>query len=100
MKVSLIGLILRNTKTAKDFANILTDEGDSVPAGVALDVLIQEYVNLRLGGASDLVGESTFPKREFTLRIPNNGPALIQRSNNVSHLEVTMPLPDGETSND
>jgi hypothetical protein len=100
MKVSLIGLILRNAKTAKDLANILTDEGDPVPACVALDILIQEYVNLRLGGASDLVGESTFPKREFTLQIPNDGPALIQRSNNLSHLEVTMPLPNGEISND
>jgi hypothetical protein len=96
MKVSLIGLILRNAKTAKDFAHILTDEGNPVPAEVALDVMIQEYVNIRLGGTSNLVGESTFPQREFTLQIPNDGPALIQRSKNVSHLEVTMPLPSGE----
>jgi len=95
VKISLSGFILNDPRMAKKFASILTDEGKSVPADVALDLLIQEYVNLRLGGTSDIVGQSNFPNREFTLEIPNNGPALIQRSKNLSHLEVTMP-PQGE----
>lgn len=97
MKISLSGLILNNPKIAKRLASILLDDdGKDVPADVALDLLIQEYVNIRLGGTSDLVGQSKFPDREFTLQIPNSGSALIQRSKNLSHLKVTMPLPAGE----
>jgi hypothetical protein len=92
VKTSLSGFILNDRRTARKLARIfLDDKGRSLPADVALDVLIQEYVNLRLGGSSDIVSESKFPNREFTLEIPNNGPALIQRSKNLSHLEVTMP---------
>lgn len=51
-------------------SNILTDEGRPVPADIALDYLIQEYVDLRLGGKSDVVGQSSFPDREFKLDYP------------------------------
>jgi hypothetical protein len=98
VKISLTGFILNDLRMAKKFASILEDEGKSVPADVALDLLIQEYVNLRLGGTSDIVDQSSFPNREFTLEIPNNGPALIQRLKNLSHLEVTMPIRDEEAA--
>jgi hypothetical protein len=94
MKISLQGLILNDPRMRKILGNVLTDKGQSVPADVALDTLIQEYVNLRLGGTSDLVGESKFPTCEFALSIRNDGPALIQRSKMLSHLEVTMPAPE------
>ena len=68
MKMSLSGLILNDSRTRAKFAQILIDDGKPVPPDVALDVLIQEYVNIRLGGTSDLVGQSSFPSREFVLR--------------------------------
>ena len=68
MKISLSGLILNDSRMRAKFAQILTDDGKPVPPDVALDVLIQEYVNIRLGGTSDLVGMSSFPNREFVLR--------------------------------
>jgi hypothetical protein len=99
VKASLSGFILNDRRTARKLARILLDDkGRSLPADVALDVLIQEYVNLRLGGSSDIVSESKFPKREFTLDIPSIGCALIQRSKNLSHLEVTMPIWDEEAA--
>jgi hypothetical protein len=67
MKVSLVGLILNNPTTEKLFSQIFENEGKNVPAEEALDVCIQEYVNLRLGGTSRLVGESRFPEREFVV---------------------------------
>ena len=94
MKISLIGFILNDTRMRQKLSKILTDKGQSVPADVALDTLIQEYVKLRLGGTSELVGESKFPACEFALSIPNDGPAIIQRSKMLSHLEVTMPAPE------
>ena len=94
MKISLLGLILNDTRMRQKLGQILTDNGQNVNAEIALDLLIQEYVNLRLGGTSELVGQSRFPDREFVLCIPNNGPALIQRSKMLSHLEVTMPAID------
>lgn len=67
MKISLIGFILNEPRMKAKFSNILTDEGKPVPADIALDFLIQEYVNLRLGGKSDVVGQLSFPDREFKL---------------------------------
>jgi hypothetical protein len=94
MKISLLGLILNDTRMRQKLGQVLTDNGQNVSAEIALDLLIQEYVNLRLGGTSELVGQSRFPDREFALCIPNDGPALIQRSKMLSHLEVTMPASD------
>ena len=91
MKISFIGFILNDTRMRQKLSKILTDKGQSVPADVALDTLIQEYVNLRLGGTSELVGESKFPACRFALSIPNDGPVLIERSKRLSHLHVTMP---------
>ena len=91
MKISLLGLILNDTRMRQKLG---TDNGQNVSAEIALDLLIQEYVNLRLGGTSELVGQSRFPDREFALCIPNDGLALIQRSKMLSHLEVTMPASD------
>lgn len=51
-------------------SKILTDEEKPVPADIALDFLIQEYVNLRLGGTSAVVQESSFPDRKFKLNYP------------------------------
>jgi hypothetical protein len=94
MKISLSGFILNDTRMRQKLSMILlTDKDQSVPADVALDTLIQEYVNLRLGGTSELVGESKFPACKFSLSIPNDGPAIIQRSKMLSHLDVTMPAP-------
>jgi hypothetical protein len=97
MKISLLGLILNDTRMRQKLSQVLTDNGNSVSAETALDLLIQEYVNLRLGGTSELVGQSKFPAREFVLCIPNDGPALIQRSTMLSHLEVTMPASDTDS---
>jgi hypothetical protein len=94
MKISLLGLILNDTRMRQKLGHVLTDNGQNVSAEIALDLLIQEYVNLRLGGTSELVGQSRFPDREFALCIPNDGPALIQRSKMLSHFEVTMPAID------
>jgi len=94
MKISLLGLILNDTRMNQKLGKVLTNNGSSVSAEIALDLLIQEYVNLRLGGTSELVGQSRFPNREFALSIPNDGSALIQRSTMLSHLEVTMPASD------
>jgi hypothetical protein len=91
MKISFTALILNDTRMRQKLGKLFTDNGQSVSAEIALDFLVQEYVNLRLGGTSELVGQSRFPDREFVLRIPNGGPALIQRSKMLSHLEVTMP---------
>ena len=96
MRISLTGFILNDSRMAKKFAKILTDEGKAVAADVALDFLIQEYVNVRLGGTSDLVGGCAFRDRDFILRIPNHGPALIVRSTQLSHLEVIMPSQVGQ----
>ncbi len=52
------------------FSKILTDERRPVPADIALDFLIQEYVKVRLGGRSDFIRESSFPDREFKLDHP------------------------------
>lgn len=93
MKISLQGFILNDTRMRQKLSKILADKGESVPPDVALDTLIQEYANLRLGGTSELVGESRFPACKFALSIPNDGPAKIQRSKMLSHLEVTMPAP-------
>lgn len=70
MKFSLIGLILHEPRMKSRFSKILTDEGRPVPADIALDFLIQEYVKVRLGGKSDFVGQSSFPDREFKLDHP------------------------------
>jgi hypothetical protein len=94
MKISLLGLILNDTRMRQKLGHVLTDNGQKVSAEIALDLLIQEYVILRLGGTSELIGQGRFPGREFVLRIPNDGPALIQRSEMLSHLEVTMPASD------
>jgi hypothetical protein len=94
MKISLLGLILNDTRMRQKLSQVLTDNGQNVSAVIALDLLIQEYVNLRLGGTSELVGQSRFPDREFALCIPNDGPALIQQSTMLSSLEVTMPATD------
>jgi hypothetical protein len=75
MKISLTGLLFNDSRMHAKLSKILTDEGKAVPAEVALDLLIQEYVNLRLGGTSKLVGESCFPDREFVLQVPNDGTA-------------------------
>ena len=75
MKISLTGFLLNDSRMHTKLSKILTDEGKAVPAEVALDLLIQEYVNLRLGGTSKLVGESCFPDREFVLQVPNDGTA-------------------------
>lgn len=50
------------------FSQIFENEGRNVPAEEALDVCIQEYVNVRLGGTSRLVGDSHFPEREFVIQ--------------------------------
>ncbi len=96
MRISLTYFILNDSRMAKKFAKILTDEGKAVAADVALDFLIQEYVNVRLGGTSDVVGACDFPDRDFILRIPNRGPATIVRSTRLSHLEVMMVSQGGE----
>lgn len=70
MKISLIGFILNDLRISSKLSKILTDEGKSVPADIALDFLIQEYVSLRLGGTSAVVKESSFPDREFKLNYP------------------------------
>jgi hypothetical protein len=75
MKISLTGLLFNDSRMHAKLSKILTDESKAVPAEVALDLLIQEYVNLRLGGTSKLVGESCFPDREFVLQVPNDGTA-------------------------
>jgi hypothetical protein len=75
MKISLTGLLFNDSRMHAKLSKILTDEGKAVPAEIALDLLIQEYVNLRLGGTSKLVGESCFPDREFVLQVPNDGTA-------------------------
>ena len=93
MKISLIGFILNDTRMRQKLSKILTDKGQSVPADVALDTLIQEYVTLRLGGTSELVGESKFPACGFALSIPNGGPAIVQQSTKLSHLDVIVPAP-------
>ena len=95
MKISLQGLILNDPRMRKILGNVLTDKGQSIPADVALDTLIQEYVTLRLGGTSKLVGESRFPACEFALSIPTDGPAKIQQSTWLSHLDVIVPAPGG-----
>ena len=92
MKISLTGLLLNDSRMHTKLSKILTDDNKPVSAEVALDLLIQEYVNLRLGGTSDLIGESRFVDREFVLQVPNDGPAVIQRSKLLSHLTVTMPI--------
>jgi hypothetical protein len=97
MKVSLLGLILNDTRMRQKLGQVLTDNGQNVSAEIALDLLIQEYVNLRLGGTSELVGQSRFPDREFVLCIPNDGPALIQRSKMHSHLVVSTPETDADS---
>ena len=93
MKISFKGFILNDTRMRQKLSKILTDKGQSVSPDVALDTLIQGYVNLRLGGASELVGDSRFPACEFALSIPNDGPAIIQQSKMLSHLDITMPAP-------
>jgi hypothetical protein len=92
MKISLTGLLFNDSRMHTKLSRILTDEGKAVPAEVALDLLIQEYVNLRLGGTSDLIGQSRFIDREFVLRVPSDGPAVIQQSKLLSHLTITMPI--------
>jgi len=92
MKISLTGLLLNEARMHTKLSRILTDEGKAVPAEVALDLLIQEYVNLRLGGTSDLVREFHFIDREFVLRVPSDGPAVIQQLELLSHLTITMPI--------
>ena len=67
MKISLIGFILNEPRMRSKFSDILEDEGKPVAADIALDYMIQEYVNLRLGGTSKVVGENSFPDREFKL---------------------------------
>lgn len=71
MKISLIGFILSDLRIKNKLAKILADNDQPVPADIALDYLIQEYVKLRLGGTSKVVGESRFPRREFELTNPN-----------------------------
>ena len=92
MKISLTGLLLNDSRMHTKLSKILTDDNKAVSAEVALDLLIQEYVNLRLGGTSDLIGQSHFVDREFVLQVPNDGPAVIQRSKLLSHLTITMPI--------
>jgi hypothetical protein len=50
------------------------------------------YTHSNLLVASFLVGQGHFPDREFTLEVPNNGPAVIQRSKLLSKLTITMPV--------
>jgi hypothetical protein len=92
MKISLTGLLLNDSRMHTKLSKILTDDNKPVSAELALDLLIQEYVNLRLGGTSDLIGQSRFIDREFVLQVPNDGPAVIQRSKLLSHLTITMPI--------
>lgn len=70
MKVSLLGLILNEPQTRDLLSVLLKDKEKPVPADIALDYLIQEYVNLRLGGTSPVVKESSFPDRKFELNYP------------------------------
>jgi hypothetical protein len=92
MKISLTGLLLNDSRMHTKLSKILTDDNKPVSAELALDLLIQEYVNLRLGGTSDLIGQSRFIDREFVLRVPNDGPAVIHRSKLLNRLIITMPI--------
>ena len=92
MKISLTGLLLNDSRMHTKLSKILTDDNKPVSAEVALDLLIQEYVSLRLGGTSELIGQSRFVDREFVLQIPIDGPAVIQRSKVLSRLTITMPI--------
>jgi hypothetical protein len=100
MKVSLIGFILNEPRMRSKFSDILEDEGKPVAADIALDYMIQEYVNLRLGGTSKVVGETSFPDREFkincsteTMATPTRDPilqALINKWHNTPAVILSL----------